>query len=234
MRLPSTVTRDSVLAWLRTFARAIAANKDRLSELDAAIGDADHGVNMDRGCQSVLARLPCAANQDIGAVLTGVGMALISTTGGASGPLFGSLFLYMGRATAGKFELTLSGWADALALGVESLKRLGKAEPGEKTMLDCLIPALEALRIATSTGASLAKALHQAERAGHQGMLGTIPMVARKGRASYLGDRSAGHQDPGATSAYLLLQAAAETWNSQEDEGDEAHARDAQAERDSS
>jgi phosphoenolpyruvate---glycerone phosphotransferase subunit DhaL len=212
-----TITRDAVIGWLRAFAGAIAANKDRLTQLDSAIGDADHGVNMDRGFQAVLARLPAVAEQDIGAVFQSVGMTLISTVGGASGPLYGSLFIQMGKATAGQLELTLPAWADALAQGVDSVKRRGKAEVGDKTMLDCLVPALEALRTATASGASLSSALQQSERAAHQGMLETIPMVARKGRASYLGERSAGHQDPGATSAHLLLQAAAETWSSGEE-----------------
>jgi phosphoenolpyruvate---glycerone phosphotransferase subunit DhaL len=205
-----TISRDAAIEWIKTFAGVIAAQKDYLTQLDSAIGDADHGVNMDRGFQAVLQKLPAAANLDIGAIFKLVGMTLISTVGGASGPLYGTIFLQMAAATAGKLELTLADWAAALESGIEGVARRGKAVPGDKTMLDSLYPGLTALKLAAANGAALPDALRQAEQAARQGMLDTIPLVARKGRASYLGERSAGHQDPGATSAHLLLQAAAD------------------------
>lgn len=202
-----TITHDAVIAWLKTFAEAIAANKEYLTRLDSAIGDADHGINMDRGFQAVFAKLPGLADQDIGTILKAVGMTLVSTVGGASGPLYGTFFLRMGMAAEGRFELTLADWIGAFGKGVDGVRLLGKAVPGDKTMVDSLVPALAALKDAATEGASFAIALHRAEQAAHQGMLDTIPLIARKGRARYLGERSAGHQDPGATSAYLLLSA---------------------------
>lgn len=207
-----TISQQSVVDWITAFARAVAAAREHLTALDAAIGDADHGANMDRGLQAVLAKLSSDASPDIGALLSRVGSTLISTVGGASGPLYGTLFLQMGTAARGKRELSLEEWTLALQRGVDAVARLGKAQVGDKTMLDALVPALGALRAAGSTGATVAAALAEAERAAREGMLSTIPLVARKGRASYLGERSAGHQDPGATSAHLLLRAAAETW----------------------
>jgi dihydroxyacetone kinase-like protein len=208
-----TIPRDAVIVWLKTFAEAITANKEYLTQLDAAIGDADHGINMDRGFQAVLAKLPTLTDQDIGAALKAVGMTLVSTVGGASGPLYGTLFLQMGTATSGKLELTLADWVNALEAGVDGVVRRGKAAPGDKTMIDSLLPALAALRAAAAEGTSFEDALHRSDQAARQGMLDTIPLVARKGRASYLGERSAGHQDPGATSAHLLLAAAADAWS---------------------
>jgi dihydroxyacetone kinase-like protein len=208
--------RPDIVAWLVAYADALAANKDYLTQLDSAIGDADHGINMDRGFQAVVAQLtaqltaqPAApAEGDIGATLKGAGMTLISTVGGASGPLYGSLFLGMAAAAAGKLELTLADWIAAFEAGVAGVVRRGKAAPGDKTMIDCLAPAVDALKAAAAEGAGWGSALRGAEEAGRRGMEATIPLVARKGRASYLGERSAGHQDPGATSAHLLLAAA--------------------------
>ena len=207
-----TISRAAFVGWIKAYAQAISGHKDYLTALDSAIGDADHGINMDRGFQAVLARLPAFEDQDIGAIAKNVGMVLISTVGGASGPLYGTLFLQIGLSAAGKFELALDDWSSALESGVEGVVRRGKAARGEKTMLDTLQPALEALKTAASGGSSLPAALSAAEVAAHEGMLATIPMVAKKGRASYLGERSAGTQDPGATSAYLLLKTAADTW----------------------
>ena len=210
--------RPDIVAWLLAYADALAANKDYLTELDSAIGDADHGINMDRGFQAVVAKLtaqltaqPAApAEGDIGATLKGAGMTLISTVGGASGPLYGTLFLGMAAAAAGKLELTVEEWIAAFEAGVAGVMRRGKAAPGDKTMIDCLAPAVDALKAAAAEGAGWGSALRGAEEAGRRGMEATIPLVARKGRASYLGERSAGHQDPGATSAHLLLAAAVE------------------------
>ena len=200
--------------WVRAFAAAIAENKEYLTELDSAIGDADHGINMNRGMQAVLAKLEGGdqgVQADVGALLKTVGMTLVSTVGGASGPLYGTLFLQMGSSAAGKPELSEEDWADALAAGLAGVQRRGKAELGDKTMIDALVPAVEALRSSLAGGATAGEALHRSTEAAHDGMTATIPLVARKGRASYLGERSANHQDPGATSSWLLLRTAEET-----------------------
>ena len=184
-----------------------------LIELDAAIGDADHGANMDRGFQAVLKKLTEVADKDIGAIFKAVGMALVSTVGGAGGPLYGTFFLQAGASTAGKTELGLSDWTAALEAAVNGVILRGKGLPGDKTMLDALLPAVESLKKSAGSGEGFAPALQASAEAARQGMLATIPLVARKGRASYLGERSAGHQDPGATSSYLLLKAATDTWS---------------------
>lgn len=202
---------DQVYAWVRAFAAVIAENKEYLTELDSAIGDADHGINMNRGMQAVLAKLEGDAQADAGALLKTVGMTLVSTVGGASGPLYGTLFLQMGSSAAGKPELSDEDWAAALAAGVAGVQRRGKAELGDKTMIDALVPAVEALRSSLAGGSAAGEALHRSAEAAREGMIATIPLVARKGRASYLGERSADHQDPGATSSWLLLRTAAET-----------------------
>jgi dihydroxyacetone kinase-like protein len=189
---------DSVRAWIRAFAAEIAEHREELVRLDTAIGDGDHGTNMNRGMSAAVEKLGDEA--DIGAVLKSVAMTLISKVGGASGPLYGTLFLQMATATAGKAELDVAGFGEALAAGVAGVQKRGRAEPGDKTMIDALRPAVEAL----SGGGSL----EDAENAAREGMEATTPMEARKGRASYLGPRSVGHQDPGATSSYLLLRAA--------------------------
>lgn len=205
------VSADQVSDWIRAFAAAVAENKEYLTELDSAIGDADHGINMNRGMQAVVGKLDGAEPADIGALLKTVGMTLVSTVGGASGPLYGTLFLQMGTSAAGKTELSGQDWADALAAGVAGVQRRGKAELRDKTMLDALIPAVETLRSALAGGSSLDEALDQSAHTAQEGMTATIPLVAHKGRASYLGERSANHQDPGATSSWLLLRTAAET-----------------------
>lgn len=208
---PSTITYDDVVAWVSTFAATVRDQKDYLTALDSAIGDADHGINMDRGFQAVLTKLPGLPGGDIGATCKTVGMTLVSTVGGASGPLYGTFFLQVGSATAGRDAIGLDDLVAALDAGIAGIQRIGKAQPGDKTMLDTLLPARDALKEAAASGASLQDALARAVDAAEQGMLATTPLVARKGRASYLGERSAGHQDPGATSSYLLLKAAADT-----------------------
>ena len=207
-----TISRDSVVEWVKAYADVVAQNRDYLTQLDAAIGDADHGINMDRGFQAVMSKLPDMADKDIGTIFKTVGMTLLSTVGGAGGPLYGTLFLRAGMATAGKMELTLEDWAAALDAAVKGVVMRGKAELGDKTMVDALSPALDVLAKAAQNGEPLAEALKKSAQAAKQGMLDTIPLVARKGRASYLGERSAGHQDPGATSSYLLLQTAVDVW----------------------
>lgn len=213
------VTQEGVIAWLRAFAVAVAQNRAYLTDLDAAIGDADHGSNMDRGMQAAVGKLdvlgePGEAGEpsqgDIGALLKTVGMTLVSTVGGAAGPLYGTLFLQMGSAAGQAAELSPAQWAVVLGAGVKGVQARGKAELEDKTMVDALLPAAEALSAAAASGLSLADALRRAAEAAERGMKATIPLVARKGRASYLGERSAGHQDPGATSSWLLMEAAVE------------------------
>ena len=208
------VTQEGVLAWLRAFAAAVAENRAYLTDLDAAIGDADHGSNMDRGMRAVVGKLdgpfPGDPGGDIGALLKAVGMTLVSTVGGAAGPLYGTLFLQMGSAAGQAAELSPAQWAVVLEAGVKGVQARGKAELEDKTMVDALLPAAEALSAAAASGLSLADALRRAAEAAERGMKATIPLVARKGRASYLGERSAGHQDPGATSSWLLMEAAVE------------------------
>lgn len=210
-----SVSYREVTEWIRAFAASIAENKEYLTELDSAIGDADHGINMNRGMQAVLGKLDQApaGQPDVGALLKTVGMTLVSTVGGAGGPLYGTLFLQMGTATAGKAELSADDWAAALAAGVAGVQKRGKAERGDKTMLDALLPAVDALQAAVADGAGLDGALAASAAAAQDGMKATIPLVARKGRASYLGERSANHQDPGATSSWLLVRAAADTFS---------------------
>src|SRR5436309_5668868 len=208
-----SVAYDDVLRWIQRFAAEVEANKEYLTQLDAAVGDGDHGINMQRGMAAVVAKVDTqAGEQDVGALLKTVGMTLVSTVGGAGGPLYGTLFLQMGTATAGKSELRPDDWAAALEAGIAGVQARGKAEPGDKTMIDALVPGRDALKAALAGGASFEDALRQSADAAGQGMRDTVPLVARKGRASYLGERSAGHQDPGATSSHLLLEAAAETW----------------------
>jgi dihydroxyacetone kinase-like protein len=207
-----TISRDDVLAWIEAYAGVVRENRDYLTQLDAAIGDADHGANMDRGFQAVLGKLPELADKDIGTIFKTVGMTLLSTVGGAGGPLYGTLFLQAGMKTAGKMELNLEDWQVTLEAAVNGVVMRGKAEVGDKTMIDALSPALEAIKQASQEEIPLGEALQRSADAGKKGMESTIPLVARKGRASYLGERSAGHQDPGATSSYLLLKTAADNW----------------------
>jgi dihydroxyacetone kinase-like protein len=209
----SSISYGEAVAWINRFADVIAEQRQELTRLDTAIGDADHGTNMDRGMRAAIERVGAIeGDDDIGAAFKAVGMALVSKVGGAAGPLYGTLFLQMGNSTAGASELDLAGWSDALAAGLKGVETRGKAEPGDKTMVDALMPAVEALQRAQNDGAELSAALEQSAAAARKGMEDTVPLVARKGRASYLGERSAGHQDPGATSSYLLVQAAVDTF----------------------
>jgi phosphoenolpyruvate---glycerone phosphotransferase subunit DhaL len=200
------VTAAAVLQWVQDAAAIINENKRQLTKLDAAIGDADHGENMDRGFRAALERMPEPDSATPSDVLKAVAMALISKVGGAAGPLYGTAFLRAAGAVEGRDELDAGGVVEALAASLEGVVHRGKAEPGDKTMVDALTPAVEAARNAVDAGEPLAAALRAAAAAAEQGMHDTTPLVARKGRASYLGERSAGHQDPGATSTYLLLR----------------------------
>jgi dihydroxyacetone kinase-like protein len=207
-----SISRDDALEWIKKSADVLAQNRDYLIQLDAAIGDADHGANMDRGFRAVSNKMPEIADKDIGTIFKTVGMTLLSTVGGAGGPLYGTFFLQAGMKTAGKMELNLEDWIAALEAAVNGVVMRGKAELGDKTMVDALTPALNVLKQAADEKKSMGEALGLSAEAAKQGMEATTPLVARKGRASYLGERSAGHQDPGATSSYLLLQAAADVW----------------------
>jgi phosphoenolpyruvate---glycerone phosphotransferase subunit DhaL len=196
---------------MAAFAAAIAERRAELTDLDSAIGDGDHGVNMDRGMRAVTEKLG-ASDQDavvVGALLRTTGMTLLSKVGGASGPLYGTFFLELGKAVGAVDRVTDTQWADAVAAAVDGVQRRGRAEPGDKTMIDALIPARDELAAAVGAGAKLTDALARAADAAERGRDATKPLIARKGRASYLGERSAGHVDPGAVSSALLLRCAA-------------------------
>ena len=203
------VTTD-VLEYLHRMAEVLRENKEYLTELDSAIGDADHGINMDRGFQAILKKLPGLADKDVGTILKTAGMALVSTVGGAAGPLYGTALMQAGMALAGKHELQAKDLSAALEAALKGVMMRGKSKPGEKTMIEAIAPAVVAMQNALENGAGLQGALEQAAAAAEQGMKDTIPMLALKGRASYLGERSIGHQDPGATSSYLLIRTMAE------------------------
>ena len=208
--MDENVTTAVLEEWVRNFARLVAENRDHLTELDAAIGDADHGSNMDRGMKATVAALDASPPATAGALFSKVGMTLVSTVGGASGPLFGTLFLRIG-STLGDTETTSAPqFAAALRAGLGGVVDRGKAGPEDKTMYDALAPAVDALDAALADGADLAASLKHASDAAAAGRDATTPMLARKGRASYLGERSVGHQDPGATTVALLLEAATE------------------------
>jgi len=202
-----TLSGDAIVTWLERAADVLEREKMALTELDAPIGDSDHGVNMARGFAAVRDKLAGLDRGDIGAIFKAVGMTLLSSVGGASGPLYGTLFLDAGKQAAGAAELDLAALTGCLEAGLAGVLRRGKAAPGDKTMVDALGPAVTALRAAV--GAPLAEALARAAEAARAGAEATAPLVARKGRASYLGERSVGHQDPGATSSWLLLQSLA-------------------------
>ena len=205
------ITAGEVAAWLRDFASAVTDAKDELTRLDAAIGDGDHGINMHRGMSAVVAKLNEDESADVAGLMRSVGMTLISKVGGAAGPLYGTFFLQFGSA-AGAGPLTPDGWLACFDAAVAGVRSRGKAERDDKTMLDALLPATDAIRAALGEGASFEVALAAGADAAEEGARATIPLVARKGRASYLGERSAGHQDPGATSSALLVRCAARTW----------------------
>ncbi|WP_448811554.1 dihydroxyacetone kinase subunit DhaL [Agromyces bauzanensis] len=207
----SRLTVDDLIAWLVRFDDRIVEQADHLTELDSAIGDADHGTNMARGTAAVRSRLTDARPDDTGMLLKSCGMTLVSTVGGASGSLYGTLFLEMAKSVGTASELDTTVFAAAFRAGVAGVVARGRAEPGDKTMVDALQPTIEALDTAVAGGVPLADALKTAAAAAAAGRDATIHLVARKGRASYLGDRSADHLDPGATSAAILVQALADT-----------------------
>jgi dihydroxyacetone kinase-like protein len=211
MMPPMTMDVEFFLGWIRRAAEAVAAEKDRLTTLDAAIGDGDHGTNLSRGFTTVRAALEAEPPATPGAALTRVGMTLISSVGGASGPLYGTFFRRTGRALGDAGRVDAAELAEAFQVGLDALTKLGGARLGDKTMVDVIAPAIDALRTAAADGTSTAEALARAADVAEAEARETIPRRARKGRASYLGERSEGHEDPGAASAALLWRTLAQT-----------------------
>lgn len=207
-----SINQQAIIDWLQKLATVFEENKDELTRLDSPIGDADHGTNMARGFNAVAEKIPTYSSKNISEILKDVGMTLVGTVGGSSGPLYGTMFLNMNTAVWDLETLTPAQIAKMFERGLEGVMQRGRAEPGEKTMVDALSPAVDALKSAVESEKSLADALQAATVAAETGMKATIPMEARKGRASYLGERSIGHQDPGATSIYLLVKAASDLW----------------------
>lgn len=204
------VTLEILDRWVRLGAARLDAEADRLTALDSAIGDADHGTNMHRGFTAIVAKLDATPPQTVPEFFKAVGMTLVSKVGGASGSLYGTLFLGMGKNAPDGTSLSAVEWAHALSAGVAAVVARGHAQPGDKTMIDAFGPALEALDSALAGGATLAAAAGAAADAAERGSADTEPLVARKGRASYLGERSVGHIDPGSASTALLLRAFAD------------------------
>lgn len=206
----SSLDTKQMAAIIEGMAKKIEAEKDYLTQLDNEIGDGDHGINLARGFEAVEKKLPSLAGGDIGALLKGVGMQLVSTVGGASGPLYGTAFMKAGMACKGLTELDGPAFVKAMEAAVDGIKMRGKATEGEKTMLDALCPALKVMQDEVAAGKLLKEALQDAAAAAEKGVEYTKTIIATKGRASYLGERSLGHQDPGATSSLYLLQVLAE------------------------
>ena len=209
--MADSLTHEQLVAWLAAFRDSVHEHRDHLTELDAAIGDADHGTNLTRGMDAVMAVVAADDAPDTAAgLLKAVGMKLVSTVGGASGPLYGTFFLRAAGAAGDAATLDAGAVLGMLRAGVEGLAARGKAELGDKTMVDALTPAVEALDDAVGGGADLATGLRAAAEAAATGREATTALVARKGRASYLGERSKGHTDPGAASATMLVEALAD------------------------
>ncbi|PSH05629.1 MAG: dihydroxyacetone kinase subunit L [Acidobacteria bacterium] len=198
---------EQARSWILTAAAALEKNSALLCDLDAAIGDGDHGANMARGFSAVVKKMETNPPADIGALFKSVGMTLLSTVGGAAGPLYGGFFLELGKQTVGKQELDAAMLVSILEAGLADIKRRGKAELGDKTIVDALTPAIETMK---GAGSDVAAATRAAAETARDAAVKTIPLLARKGRASYLGERSIGHQDPGATSTALLMESLAE------------------------
>lgn len=201
------LTSEQIYQWLISCSDIFAKQQNYLTELDTVIGDGDHGLNMNRGFHKVAEKLASIPNKDIATILKTTGMTLLSSVGGASGPLFGTFFIRAAQAASGKSELTTRDLADVFKAGVDGVVSRGKAEPSDKTMCDVWWPIADSLSLSAEQGATPADALAAATKAAQQGLESTIPMIARKGRASYLNERSIGHQDPGGTSALLMIEA---------------------------
>ena len=205
-----TVTLGRMTDWLERFTALVTDNRGYLTELDSAIGDADHGSNMARGMGAVMEKIATVPTANFSELFTQVGMTLVSSVGGASGPLYGTFFLRFGSSAGAVTQLDGSGLGSALRAGLEGVIHRGKAVAGDKTMFDAIAPAVDEFDTLIADGTTLARAVDGARASAERGRDATEPLVARKGRASYLGDRSAGHLDPGATSAAMLFQALAE------------------------
>ena len=203
------ITRDNILTWLIAYINVVNANADELNQLDSALGDGDFGASMQRGVQAIGNKMQAIADKDIGTIFKTIGMALVSAMGGTSGPLLGTMFIQMGGKSAGKQVLTLAEWTETFQAGIEGIMMRGKAQVGDKTMLDALVPALESLKAAEGTDILIV--LRQSAQAAKKGRDDTANIIAKKGRASYVGERGLGNIDPGAANAYLFLNTLAET-----------------------
>src|SRR5262245_51344368 len=208
------VSKQDVLRWLDALQKVFNENRQQLTDLDSAVGDGDFGISLDRGFTAVQAELAAKPPADLRAVFQSVATVLIKTMGGSSGPLFGTFFLRAGATCADKSELASADVVALFQAGVEGLQQRGKAAPGDKTMMDAWLPAVDAMRGALEAGSGLAEILERGAAAAEAGMRATISMAARKGRASYLGERSIGHQDAGATATYMLMKEASRVWSS--------------------
>lgn len=200
-----------VLLVLKKIGEKIEAEKEYLTELDQPIGDSDHGINLARGFQEVESKLPSMGDKDIGTIMKTAGMALVSKVGGASGPLYGSAFMKMGMALNGKMEMDMKDFLGAMEAAVDAVKQRGKATVEEATMLDAMVPALNAMKQAASDGMDRSGVLEAGCKASWAGAEHTKDLVATKGRASYVGERGLGHQDPGATSFSFMLETVKDT-----------------------
>ncbi len=210
------ITARDTLYFLQRAAAKMNQHRDELTRLDSPIGDADHGVNLDRGFVAVMSKLPEMAAHDIGTILKTTGMTLISTVGGTSGPLYGTAFMRAAALVPDRYELHERELVVLLEAALQGIQKRGRAHPGEKTMIDTIAPCLNALQSEFDESVPLLQRFRRATAAAEDGMRATIPMLAKKGRASYLGERSIGHQDPGATSAFYLVQAMLETLEARE------------------
>lgn len=206
------IERSDIIAWLNQLTKVYQDNRQYLTDLDSPIGDADHGINMVRGFEKVQEKLPEFEDKPLDQLLKQVGMTLVGTVGGSSGPLYGTLFIKGAAAAKDADALDLTVLVQFFEDGTDGVVSRGKAQLEDKTMVDALVPAVEALKQAAEDGKPLIEAMEAAANAAKEGMEATTPLQARKGRASYLGERSIGHQDPGATSAYLMIQAAYDAW----------------------
>ncbi|WP_027179621.1 dihydroxyacetone kinase subunit DhaL [Maridesulfovibrio bastinii] len=201
------ISKAQLISWISKLAEVYAEKKEYLTELDAAIGDADHGINLNRGFRKVMDKLPSVEDKDCGTILKTVGMTLMSSVGGASGLLYGTFWMKGGMALAGKEELNSAEFEEFIETGVAGVLQRGRAELGDKTMYDVWAPVLEEIKKLSDEGKDVAEILDAVIPVGEKALEGTIPMQAKKGRASYLGERSIGHQDPGATSSVYMLEA---------------------------
>lgn len=202
-----TLTNQQIILWLQQCAELFEQNSDYLTDLDREIGDADHGLNMNRGFKKVAEKLPEFEDKDIGFILKNTGMVLLSNIGGASGPLFGTFFIRAAKPTISRQNLNLAQFTEMITDGVEGIVSRGKAEPNDKTMCDVWWAVIDSLKQANQQNLTIKEAITQAYSSAQQAAEKTIPMQARKGRASYLGERSIGHKDPGAASVVLIIQA---------------------------